>query len=267
MELVTGGELFKRLEKKSVYTEEEARAVIRTLTDAIAFCHNKGVVHRDLKPENILLTDDSPDAQIKIADFGFAKIEDPNNPNSFSTGCGTPGYVAPEILESDNYGKECDIWSLGVIFFILLCGYPPFMGESQDELFSKIKMGRYSFDPRWWSNVSEEAKDLISHILVVDPSKRFTADDILNHAWFRLAHLEGDLTSTLDELKKFNARRKLKAVGKTVLGAVRMKLLTSRLGGGGGGGGLTPTKVAGGTGISPTAETRPAMVVGTHDRV
>jgi len=129
-EYVGGGELFDRIVEKEVYSEQDAQKLVRTIAGAIKYCHDREVVHRDLKPENILLSKDEEtgeimDDNIKIADFGFAK-QNNSTSNGLSTACGTPGYVAPEILQGKSYGKEVDMWSFGVIIYILLCGYPPF---------------------------------------------------------------------------------------------------------------------------------------------
>lgn len=226
MELMTGGELFNRIVAKTCYTEREARDLVKTLAAAIAYCHEQGVVHRDLKPENILLADDTDDAVVKIADFGFAKQSDEGTDFALETACGTPGYVAPEILMGKPYGKEVDVWSLGVIFYILLCGYPPFHDDNQTKLFRKIKAVDYEFDPVDWDHISDEAKDLIQKILVKDPAQRMTARAILSHPWVTAGALpEVNMQHTLEQMKKFNARRKLKGAMRAVRTTVRMQML------------------------------------------
>ncbi|KDO32715.1 CAMK/CAMK1 protein kinase [Saprolegnia parasitica CBS 223.65] len=213
-EIMEGGELFDRIVEKTYYTEKEARDLVLILLNAIKYCHDRGVVHRDLKPENLLLTSKSDDAFIKIADFGFAK-QDFNA--SLTTACGTPGYVAPEILKGDSYGKTVDIWSIGVITFILLCGYPPFHDENQKRLFNAIKIGSFKFESPYWDAVSAEAKDFISTMLVVDPTKRSDADQLLQHAWVTGTEVSTvPLTQAMEQLKKYNARRKFKAAVRTV---------------------------------------------------
>ncbi|CAK4231660.1 unnamed protein product [Aphanomyces euteiches] len=200
--------------KKTFYTEKEARDLVQVLLSAIKYCHDHNVVHRDLKPENLLLTSKKDDAYIKIGDFGFAK-QDFNA--GLTTACGTPGYVAPEILKGEAYGKSVDIWSIGVITFILLCGYPPFHDENQKRLFTAIKLGQYKFESPYWDEVSVDAKDFISKMLVVNPDERYTADQLLQHVW-----VTGDqistvpLTKAIEELKKYNIRRKFKAAVRTV---------------------------------------------------
>jgi calcium/calmodulin-dependent protein kinase I len=231
MELMTGGELFQRIVEKERYSEREARDLVKTLTQAIAYCHEAGVVHRDLKPENILLADPSETALVKIADFGFAKMIQSTEDRTLETACGTPGYVAPEILRNERYGKEVDIWSLGVIFYILLCGYPPFHDSNQKRLFEKIKRAEYEFDSPDWDGISDHAKDLITKILVPDPRRRLTAAQILSHPWVRgsVDVADRDLSETRAQLRKFNARRKLRAGMKTVLTTVRIQRLTQSI--------------------------------------
>lgn len=227
LEHIGGGELFDRIVEKEKYSEREAREVIIQMTKAIAFAHQAGVAHRDLKPENILLKERDDDTSIKIADLGFAKVVTPAQP-LMTTPCGTPGYVAPEILSGKPYGLQADIWSLGVIFYILLCGYPPFQDDDQRALFEKIKGAKYDFDDEVWAHVSSDAKDLVSRILVADPGRRFKADDILRHPWITAdasAISDVALAGTVAQLKRFNARRRLKKAMQGVRSTVRMKML------------------------------------------
>lgn len=227
MELLTGGELFDRICEKERYSEREARQVMFLMTNAIAYAHSKGVVHRDLKPENILLKSKDDDTSIKVADLGFAGIL--SSPTQvMSTPCGTPGYVAPEVLSNKPYGSQCDAWSLGVIFYILLCGYPPFSDDNTERLFSLIQSGRYEMDPQEWGVISESAKDLVRKILVVDPSKRLTCDQILHHPWMKMdlnSIPDHSLVEALKQLKKFQARRRLKKVLQLVRSVVRTRML------------------------------------------
>lgn len=164
------------------------------------------------------------DADIKIADFGFAKRISSLQENE--TACGTPGYVAPEILRGDPYGGEVDIWSMGVIVYVLLAGYPPFYDEDQKKLFKKIKEGKYYFHEDYWGHVSEDAMDLIRKMLCVKQKDRWTARQLLSHPWITKADEElknKDLTKTIVQMKKFNARRRLKAAMDAVIIANRMK--------------------------------------------
>jgi calcium/calmodulin-dependent protein kinase I len=211
-EKMTGGELFDRIVSKSFYNEKEARDVCKILFEAIGYCHKHSVAHRDLKPENLLLRSEDNDSEIKIADFGFAKKV--LTPNSLTTQCGTPGYVAPEILEGVAYDTKSDMWSLGVIVYILLGGYPPFIEQNQRELFRKIRKGQYEFHEEYWGAVSPDAKDFISCLLAVNPSKRLSSDEAMKHKWMTADDdvLAGqDLGTNLSELKKYNAKRKFKA--------------------------------------------------------
>ncbi|GMF28828.1 unnamed protein product [Phytophthora lilii] len=178
--LCTGGELFDDLVKRKSYTEEDARVLMRKLASAIDYLHSRGIVHRDLKPENILLKTSAPGAEVMIADFGFAR---PMNGSRRGTACGTPGYVAPEVVQGEPYGAEVDCWSLGVILFILLCGYPPFPGANHATVLDKVVKAEYQFESPYWDEVSDEAKDLVSELLTVDRIKRLDASGILAHPW------------------------------------------------------------------------------------
>ena len=217
-ELMNGGELFDRIVKKEFYSEVDAQKVVKTLATVIKFIHDQGIVHRDLKPENILLTDDTDHATIKIADFGFARPV----AAGLTTACGTPGYVAPEIINGRPYGKSVDVWSLGVITYILLCGYPPFYHTNQTQLFKAIREGKFAFDSPYWDPISDSAKDLISKCLTVDVHKRLDIDGVLAHPWIAKEAETKNITNVLGELKKFNARRKLRAAIKAAIAANRL---------------------------------------------
>ena len=151
----------------------------------MAYIHSKGIVHRDLKPENLLYAAPSPNENLKLADFGLAHILKENE--ILETACGTPGYVAPEVLNGDGYQTPVDMWSLGVVLYILLCGFPPFYDDSTRILFEIIKQGRYDFPPEYWDDVSESAKDLIRKLLVVDPAQRLTAAQVKEHPWVNVS--------------------------------------------------------------------------------
>ncbi|KAG9406675.1 hypothetical protein AC1031_002995 [Aphanomyces cochlioides] len=228
MEEMSGGELFDRIVEKEKYSEREARAVVYKLAAALAYCHTLGIVHRDLKPENLLYASTEDNADIKIADFGLAKLIQGNS--MMQTACGTPGYVAPEILEGKPYGGEVDMWSLGVITYILLCGFPPFYDENNAALFATIKAGAYDYPSPYWDHVSDSAKDLINHMLVVDAKKRFTAEDVLNHPWVKDPDGASDkpMPSFTAEMRRYNARRRFRA-GIMAAKAIRgMKLLQKK---------------------------------------
>ncbi|KAJ3314531.1 hypothetical protein HDV04_006070 [Boothiomyces sp. JEL0838] len=179
MELVTGGELFDLIVGRGCFPEKETAEFVKKILLAINYLHDNGIVHRDLKPENLLLSEKSNRAEIKISDFGLSKIF--NEVEVMKTACGTPGYVAPEVLKRQGYGNQVDLWSLGVITYILLCGYPPFFDQKNAELFKKIMAGKYQFDHPWWDHISERAKDFVRRLLVVDIKKRYTAKEALSH--------------------------------------------------------------------------------------
>ncbi|KAJ3188308.1 calcium calmodulin-dependent protein kinase type 1G [Gaertneriomyces sp. JEL0708] len=181
MELVTGGELFDDIVSRGKYSEVDASRIVHKILLALEYLHTMGIVHRDLKPENLLLSDRTKNAKIMISDFGLSKIF--NDDEVMQTACGTPGYVAPEVLKRQGYGKEVDLWSLGVITYILLCGYPPFYSKNHNELFKQIAAGKYEFGHPWWDPISTIAKDFIRKLLVVNAKERYTATEALQHAF------------------------------------------------------------------------------------
>ena len=226
MERMRGGELFDRIVTKAYYNEKEARDTCKIVLEAVSYCHENHVAHRDLKPENLLLLSDVDDSAVKIADFGFAKKV--YEPNSLTTQCGTPGYVAPEILEGTAYDERADMWSVGVILYILLGGYPPFIESTQRDLFRKIRKGDYEFHEEYWGTVSSEAKELISSLLTVDRTVRLTADEALENAWIlgddaKLA--QRDLGDNLNKLRNFNGKRKFRAAVSTVMAVNKLNLV------------------------------------------
>uniref|UniRef100_A0A0K8TXV6 Calcium/calmodulin-dependent protein kinase type 1 n=1 Tax=Bactrocera latifrons TaxID=174628 RepID=A0A0K8TXV6_BACLA len=180
MELVTGGELFDRIVEKGSYTEKDASDLIRQILEAVDYMHEQGVVHRDLKPENLLYYSPNNDSKIMISDFGLSKMEDSG---IMATACGTPGYVAPEVLAQKPYGKAVDVWSIGVISYILLCGYPPFYDENDANLFAQILKGEFEFDSPYWDEISESAKSFIQNLMCVNVDKRYTCKQALAHPW------------------------------------------------------------------------------------
>ncbi|KAK7078576.1 Calcium/calmodulin-dependent protein kinase type 1, partial [Halocaridina rubra] len=177
---VTGGELFDRIVEKGSYTEKDASDLIRQVLEAVDYMHDQGVVHRDLKPENLLYYSPDEDSKIMISDFGLSKMEDSG---IMATACGTPGYVAPEVLAQKPYGKAVDVWSIGVIAYILLCGYPPFYDENDANLFAQILKGEFEFDSPYWDEISDSAKDFIRQLMCVDVEKRYTCKQSLGHPW------------------------------------------------------------------------------------
>jgi len=191
MECMEGGELFQAIQKRaeSAFTEREAAKIIGKICSAVKYLHNLSIAHRDLKPENLLYTSKDPKkAELKLTDFGFAKRSDPNsNATCLLTSCFTPYYAAPEILSGNEYDKSCDLWSIGVITYILLCGYPPFFSNSGQAMSAgmkkRIRAAEFEFPEQEWKNVSEQAKDLIRNLLQVDPAKRMTIDQLNEHSW------------------------------------------------------------------------------------
>uniref|UniRef100_A0A5S6R3B7 Calcium/calmodulin-dependent protein kinase type II n=1 Tax=Trichuris muris TaxID=70415 RepID=A0A5S6R3B7_TRIMR len=222
-DLVTGGELFEDIVAREFYSEADASNCIQQILESIAFCHSNGVVHRDLKPENLLLASKAKGAAVKLADFGLA-IEVQGDTDVWYGFAGTPGYLSPEVLKKEPYSKPVDVWACGVILYILLVGYPPFWDEDQGRLYAQIRAGCYEYPSPEWDTVTPEAKNLINSMLTVNPRKRITADQALKHPWIcqreRIASLV-HRQDTVDCLKKFNARRKLKGAILTTMIATR----------------------------------------------
>nr|XP_033785016.1 calcium/calmodulin-dependent protein kinase type IV [Geotrypetes seraphini] len=222
LELVTGGELFDRIVEKGYYSERDAADAVKQILEAVAYLHENGIVHRDLKPENLLYATPAPDAPLKIADFGLSKIVE--DQVTMKTVCGTPGYCAPEILRGCAYGPEVDMWSVGIITYILLCGFEPFYDERGDQyMYKRILNCDYDFVSPWWDDVSLNAKDLVKKLIVLDPKKRLTTHQALQHPWVtgkaaNFAHMD----NAQKKLQEFNARRKLKAAVKAVVASTRL---------------------------------------------
>jgi len=192
LEYVRGGELYDEIVKRGSFTEDDACKVIQQVLSATAYLHSNGIAHRDLKPENLLLN--SVDKlEVKIADFGLSK--DFTMASAMTTCCGSPSYVAPEVLQQGVYNDLCDVWSIGVILYVLLSGYLPFYAETQDELFDKILSGQFSFRNKVWDDVTPLAKDLISKMLTLDESFRPSAAKCLEHEWFKTANPTKQLNS------------------------------------------------------------------------
>jgi len=184
MELLTGGELFDRIVTKGNYSEKEAADVVNTVAEALKYLHDNGIVHRDLKPENLIYQNSTEEALLKITDFGLAKYRSTDTAHALlNTACGTPGYVAPEVLEGKQYGKEVDLWSLGVILYILLCGFPPFYDETTAGLYRQIKQGQYDFPDPYWTDITDDAKDVVRGLLTVKPKERWDPDALVTNSW------------------------------------------------------------------------------------
>ncbi|XP_070503254.1 calcium/calmodulin-dependent protein kinase type II alpha chain isoform X2 [Chironomus tepperi] len=222
-DLVTGGELFEDIVAREFYSEADASHCIQQILESVNHCHQNGVVHRDLKPENLLLASKAKGAAVKLADFGLA-IEVQGEQQAWFGFAGTPGYLSPEVLKKEPYGKAVDIWACGVILYILLVGYPPFWDEDQHRLYAQIKAGTYDYPSPEWDTVTSEAKNLINQMLTVNPYKRISAADALKHPWICQRERVASVVhrqETVDCLKKFNARRKLKGAILTTMLATR----------------------------------------------
>jgi len=216
-ELCTGGELFDAIIAKSKsraghYSEHDAASLIRKVLSAISHCHDEhDIVHRDLKPENFLFKGPGPgEGEIVIIDFGLSKMVDRPD-DHMATRVGTPYYIAPEVLNRD-YTKSCDLWSIGVITYILLCGYPPFYGDNDQMIFKQIQSGTFDFPPPEWASASPESKAFIKRLLQLDMSKRPTAVEAMADPWFSVAHADPvPVTSAVgSRLESFVGMAKLK---------------------------------------------------------
>ncbi|XP_076154029.1 calcium/calmodulin-dependent protein kinase (CaM kinase) II gamma 1 [Alosa pseudoharengus] len=222
-DLVTGGELFEDIVAREYYSEADASQCISQILESVNHIHQHDIVHRDLKPENLLLASKMKGAAVKLADFGLA-IEVQGDQQAWFGFAGTPGYLSPEVLRKDPYGKPVDIWACGVILYILLVGYPPFWDEDQHKLYQQIKAGAYDFPSPEWDTVTPEAKNLINQMLTINPAKRITAEQALTHPWVCQRSTVASMMhrqETVECLRKFNARRKLK-------GAILTTMLVSR---------------------------------------
>ncbi|KAL9310336.1 putative calcium-dependent protein kinase 19 CAMK-CDPK family [Arabidopsis thaliana] len=211
MELCEGGELFDKITKRGHYSEKAAAEIIRSVVKVVQICHFMGVIHRDLKPENFLLSSkDEASSMLKATDFGVSVFIEEGK--VYEDIVGSAYYVAPEVLKR-NYGKAIDIWSAGVILYILLCGNPPFWAETDKGIFEEILRGEIDFESEPWPSISESAKDLVRNMLKYDPKKRFTAAQVLEHPWIREGGEASDKpidSAVLSRMKQLRAMNKLK---------------------------------------------------------
>lgn len=220
-DLALGGELFDRICRKGSYYESDAASLILATLSAVAYLHDHGIVHRDLKPENLLFRTPEDNADLLIADFGLSRIMDEEQFHVLTTTCGTPGYMAPEIFKKTGHGKPVDVWAIGVITYFLLCGYTPFDRDSNLEEMQAILVADYSFTPmEYWRGVSLNARNFIKRCLTIDPTKRMTAHEALQHPFVSGlgdGGKDGKGSDLLPVVKKnFNARRTLHAAIDTV---------------------------------------------------
>ncbi|KAL5545655.1 hypothetical protein UlMin_005342 [Ulmus minor] len=217
MELCAGGELFDRIIQRGHYTERKAAELARIIVGVVEACHSLGVMHRDLKPENFLFVNQDEEASLKTIDFGLSMFFRPGE--TFNDVVGSPYYVAPEVLRK-NYGPECDVWSAGVIIYILLSGVPPFWDETEQGIFEQVLKGELDFISEPWPSISESAKDLVRRMLVRDPKKRLTAHEVLCHPWVQVDGVAPDKpldSAVLSRLKQFSAMHKLKKIAIRVI--------------------------------------------------
>eukprot|EP01097_Dermamoeba_algensis_P000578 TRINITY_DN11_c0_g1_i1.p1 TRINITY_DN11_c0_g1~~TRINITY_DN11_c0_g1_i1.p1 ORF type:complete len:338 (-),score=85.80 TRINITY_DN11_c0_g1_i1:30-1043(-) len=231
LELITGGELFDKIVQLQFYSEKDASRVIRQILSAVKHLHDKHIIHRDLKPENLLLSSHDADANIKLADFGLSDVVE-SDKVLLKRAVGTPGYIAPEVLLAleggPGYNIPADIWGVGVILYILLCGFPPFYDEDEEALYDSIIDGGFSYPEPYWTGISDSAKDLINKMLVVDPSRRLTAEECLKHPWVQGSAAPGEkhLDGTIEEMKKFRAKQKFKGAILATMAAKKLNLKT-----------------------------------------
>ncbi|KAK7410961.1 hypothetical protein VNO78_02235 [Psophocarpus tetragonolobus] len=228
MELCEGGELFDRIVQKGHYSERQAAKLIKTILEVVEACHSLGVMHRDLKPENFLFDTVEEDAKLKTTDFGLSVFYKPGE--TFCDVVGSPYYVAPEVLRK-HYGPESDVWSAGVILYILLSGVPPFWAETEQGIFRQILLGRLDFQSEPWPSISDSAKDLIRKMLDRNPKTRLTAHKVLCHPWIVDDNIAPDKpldSAVLSRLKQFSAMNKLK---KMALRVIAERLSEEEIGG------------------------------------
>jgi len=227
MPLMEGGDLFDRIGKIKNYSEECARDLVFQVLRSVAYIHDHNIAHNDLKPKNLLLEHKDDDSSILLADFGFASRV--YAPRSLKKQCGTPYFVAPEILLRKGYDTKADMWSVGVIVYSLLSGSLPFTGKRHLDLFKSIIAGEYTFDEERWECVSDGAKDLVRKLLVVDPDKRYSAQDALNHEWIRADSRmlrRNALGRSSVRMRTFNARLSFKSAILVTQSVIRWRNVT-----------------------------------------
>ena len=223
MELCTGGELFDSIVEQGSYSESDAAELLQQILGAVAYLHGNHVAHRDLKPENFLFSSKDKDATLKIIDFGLSRFY--KDKAYMKTRVGTPYYIAPEVLKKQ-YDQACDLWSVGVIMYILLCGYPPFWGNTEKDIFQRIKLGKFDYPKEEWSKISDSAKQLIERLLDVNPATRITAVEALEHPWLESKRGEKLHPGMMKKLTKFAKLNRLK---RAALGVIARMVSIPRL--------------------------------------
>jgi serine/threonine protein kinase len=223
MEELKGKELFDRIVERNKFSEADAAQLMRTVLLALKDLHGAGILHRDLKPENLIYADITPQSEIKVTDFGLGLMMGRPDPHGSSV-VGTAGYVAPEILSRREYTAACDVWSMGVILYILLCGYPPFHAPNNAALFEQIKRGKFLFHVNEWAGVTDAAKALVGHMLSVDVKQRYTIEQVLEDPWIAMNSTTTELTGAVTRLRTFNAKRKLRAAALAVMIGARFSV-------------------------------------------
>lgn len=221
LEFMEGGELFERIVRDGSFSEKKAALVSRNICEALAYLHENKVVHRDLKPENLLLAHKDDDTSLKLADFGFAaKCDEP-----LYAGVGTITYIAPEILRGDAYKTEIDMWSLGVILYSMLCGYPPFYGKNDEEMAKRIVHSRVGYIEEDWDKISEKAKNLVQQLLERDQKKRIKATEVLVHPWIANAEQDEDkeISAIALNMRKYKAKQLMQRALKGVQAVERVR--------------------------------------------
>jgi len=222
LDLMEGGELFDRIIEKGHFSEKDASISFVQMVDALGYLHENHIVHRDLKPENLLFATKNNDSAIKLIDFGLAGS---CKNGDLKTPCGTPNYVAPEILRRSKYGTQADMWSIGVILYIILCGFPPFYDENDDlsRLYRKIKRAEYDMPSPYWDNISANAKDLVRKLLQPDPKKRLNAKMTLSHPWCKGSAPDKNLgVDQMMNMKRFQYIRRLRRGVRCILAVLRL---------------------------------------------
>jgi len=219
LELCAGGHLLDRIIKLGHFTESQAAICMQQIVRSVYYMHEKNIVHRDLKPDNLMFVTDAPIEEnvLKVIDFGVSSPF--QHGKMLSTKCGSPFYSAPQVL-AGKYDQAADLWSVGVVMYVLLCGYPPFYGETQKEAMASVRRGAFSFPAKHWSNVSEDAQHLIRQLLKMNPDTRYTAEQALNHAWIKHTGVKHQVSLQPDfvsHLRAFRSEHKLKQVALQII--------------------------------------------------